>query len=202
MTQTGSLTSAISEFMDGRLAQLNTNIPGRVLKFNKNLYSIDAQVVIPRAITNSDGDRVIETIAVIHDVPLMMLGSGGTRIKFPISVGDAVLLLVCSRSIERWITQSTEDDPEDDRHHALDDAVAIPGIQPFNVANDATPQIEFTTNGQIHAGGSSPLATKADIDALIAIYNGHVHPASGGIVISPTVQVQTPITGSTVLKGS
>lgn len=103
--------------------------------------------------TSEQGDRTTTRLPVINNVPIIFPGSGGVRIKWPVKVGDYVWLNFCCRSIDRWLAQGGEVDPEDDRQHAIDDAVAFCIHNPAN-PNDATPMIEFTDTGILLGSGA------------------------------------------------
>ena len=120
----------------------------------------------------------MEPLPVITNVPIIFPGSRTTRVRWPIRKGDSVLLLFSSASLDRWLARGGVTDPGDERSYDLNDCVAIPGIADFLHADDDAVMIEFTENSQIHAGGSSPLATKADIDALRDHYAGHQHTSA------------------------
>ena len=64
-------------------------------------------------------------------VPVCFPGSGGWKVTFPISKGDTGLLIFCSRSIDRWLSEGGSVDPQDDRTHDLSDAVFVPGLTDF-----------------------------------------------------------------------
>jgi len=149
---TPTLGSAIGRAMEARLAELNVAIPARVESIDVDRYEISAQPLIKEAQIDESGERVAERQQIIHGIPVVMPGSGGTRIKFPITVGDTVLLLFASRSLDRWLVRGGEVDPEDDRRHSRNDAVAIPGLQSFADAGDASAIIEFKADGTINIG--------------------------------------------------
>jgi hypothetical protein len=52
----------------------------------------------------------------------------------PISVGDPGLLVFADGSLDVWLSHGGLVDPLNDRHHALSDAVFIPGLRSFNNA--------------------------------------------------------------------
>jgi hypothetical protein len=182
--------------MDSRLGEVNVSIPARVESYNPTTGRISAQPLIPRAYTDEEGNRQLEDLPVVNEIPIQFPGSGGARVKFPISVGDTVLLLFSQASLDKWLVTGTRVDPGDDRRHALTDAVAITGL--LHRLTDADPQIEFTSGGEIHAGGASALALNSDLEslraAIAAAVNGNAVPGAAAGV--------GPFTGTDVLKGS
>jgi hypothetical protein len=55
-----------------------------------------------------------------------------TDLVLPVSVGDTGLLVFADGSLDVWLARGGVVDPLDDRHHALSDAVFIPGLRPFS----------------------------------------------------------------------
>ncbi len=197
--RTPTLADALSGALESRLSDVFTALPGRVESYNSSTRRANVKPLIKRATTDEEGNRVAESLPVVTDVPVMFPGSGGVRVSFPVAAGEVVLLVFASASIDKWLDRGGEVDPLTDRRHSLSDAIAIPGLLAH--ASDADPMIKFTSNGQIHAGGSDALATKADIDDLRSYIVTHVHPAPGGTTSAPTGPVPSAA-GTTVLKGS
>jgi hypothetical protein len=181
--------------------KIYTALPGAIVSFDSGTNKASVQVLIEEAFTDENGNRKTATIPVINEVPVVFPGSGGVRIKFPISVGDTCLIVFSSASLDKWLSAGKLVDPIEDHAHDVNDAICIPGLNSLRGGQDTTPQIEFTESGQIHAGGSSPLATKADINALIAAYNTHIHGTPSGASAVPST-LATLATGTLVLKGS
>ncbi len=164
------------------LADVRVCAPARVVKFDASTRRCSAKLIIPEAHEDEDGERVIESLPVIVEVPVGFYGSGGCRIKIPVSVGDEVLLLFSRTSLDAWLAFGEVDDPEDDRTFHLSDAVAIVGFQAD--ATDAFPMIEFTST-QIQAGGSEKLALRDELNDLRSTFNAHSHPSNGSVPDPP-----------------
>lgn len=189
-----TLTHILQTMLDARLASVFTWLPGRIVSLTGNPNSVNVKPIIDQPIIDEKGERQIESLPIIEDVALIFPGSGGVRIRFPIGVGDYVVLLFSSSSIDRWITTAQEGDPQDDRHHALSDAIAIPGLLPLiqNPGN-ADIQLEFTSS-EIQAGGTQGLVT-------INEFNAHVH---SGVTTGPGTSgpPAPPALGTQILKGA
>jgi hypothetical protein len=56
----------------------------------------------------------------------------GADLVVPVEVGDTGLLVFADDSLDIWLSKGGLVDPLDDRHHALSDAVFIPGLRPFS----------------------------------------------------------------------
>lgn len=186
-------TPTLSEVLDRairtRLAGLRVGLPARVESYDAAKHKASVQPLILEGYEGEDGERAVERLPVINDVPVIFPGSGGTRVKFPIAKGDTVFLTFASSSLDRWLVTGGEVDPADERRHDLSDAVAIPGLMDFAHVSDHTPMIEFTAT-EIRAGGTQALVTKTEFD-------NHVHLCPAGTSGSPTV----PATGTTYLRG-
>lgn len=69
----------------------------------------------------------------ITNVPVEFPVGGGHSITWPLAPGDFVQLLHNDRSLDEWESVGGEDvTPADPRRSSITDAVAIPGIRPFN----------------------------------------------------------------------
>jgi hypothetical protein len=212
MNRSPALPHVIGAALTARLRGVRTCLPAEVVSYDAARTEISAQILINEGAPGEDGERVVERLPVINGVPVVFPGSGGIRIRFPINPGDPVLLVFCSSSIDRWLEQGGEVDPLDDRHHSINDAIAIPGLLPFPDSTDNFPVIEFTDE-VIKAGGQEPLALKADVDALrtklnsfIGKYNSHVHGGvttglGSSLVTATTETTQGAMTGTAILLG-
>ncbi len=195
--RTPTLAEALTGALDSRLSDVFTALPGRVEKYSSSTRRADVKPLIKRTTLDEEGNRIAESLPVITDVPVMFPGSGGVRVSFPVAVGDVVLLVFASASLDKWLDRGGEVDPLSDRRHSLSDAIAIPGLTART--SDADPMIEFTSNGQIHAGGSEPLVLRSEFLA-------HTHATAGTGAPSPPISgapgSAVTFPGTAVLKGS
>lgn len=193
------LTDLIEAHVGDALGEVNTCLPGRVEYYDSSTGRATVQPLVKRGFrSEEEGVREVERRPTITEVPVIFPGSGGVRIKFPIVVGDAVLLVFSSASLEKWLEFGAELDPEDDRKFHLTDAIAIPGL--LNRSDGGPPtggaQIEFTLAGQIHAGGSDSLALNSDLNDL----RSKIRAATNGDAVPGAVPA-TPYGGTSTLKG-
>ena len=105
-----------------------TALPGRVQSFDPSKQAADVEPLVHDTWDAEDGSLQTGPLPVIPSVPVCFPGSGGWRVTFPIAKGDTGLLVFCSRSIDRWLSEGGSVDPQDDRTHDLSDAVFIPGL--------------------------------------------------------------------------
>ena len=113
-------------------AEVYTALPGRVEAYDQAEQKASVQPLLRRAYVNDEDVRVVETLPVIHGVPVMFQSAGECSMSFPVRKGTSVLLLFAHGSLDRWLSKGGLVDPEDDRKHDLNDAVAIPGLRPFS----------------------------------------------------------------------
>jgi hypothetical protein len=192
---TPNLARIMGASLDARLAELEVCRPGRVESYSALTGRATVKPLILKPYRDEEGERQVADLPPITDVPVVFPGSGGARIKFPISVGDTVLLLFSSASLDRWLATGRNEDPVDERMHTLTDAIAIPGLA--HLFSDASPQIEFTLTGEIHAGGNRRLAYASDLEDL----RQEIAGAASGDAIPAAVNTLGPFTGTSVLRG-
>jgi hypothetical protein len=74
----------------------------------------------------SGAPTTIPPAVLTPDVP------SGADLVVPVAVGDTGLLVFADDSLDVWLSKGGLVDPLDDRHHALSDAIFIPGLRPFS----------------------------------------------------------------------
>ena len=147
---------------------------------------------------------------VIPCVPVVFPAAGGFSVTFPVNVGDTVLLVFASQSLDNWLFSDGHDtDPDDPRRHGLTDAIALPGLRPFTQALPSAqlPHLSIGKEGgaRIHVkqsevclGEENPtelvaIASRVEdaINALTEKFTAHVHIATpqGGPTSAPTPQL-------------
>lgn len=209
--RTPTLSELLRTAMSAKMTDVHTAIPAKVLSYDSTKQSVSVQPLIRRGYVDAAGERQVESLPVINGVPVSFPGSGNFSITWPLAEGDTGLLLFAEASIDKWKSYGGEVDPMDDRRFHLSDAVFVPGLRPFNSAIPSTgvhaTAMVIQSNGAIHAGGSSALALKADIDALRAWAATHTHIgcAPGGVLDlsgAPSTPGPPSAAGTTILKGA
>jgi hypothetical protein len=161
MTATPTWATTLRNLIASSQAGVFTALPGVVEEFFEDTKSARVRPSVMRISRSADGERETSEFPPINRVPVIFPGSGGVRVKFPVSRGDHVLLLFSHSALDNWLETGRVLDQGDDRHHDINDCVAIPGIQPFSSAGDADTIIEFTSLGEILLGGGSEPTFKA-----------------------------------------
>lgn len=201
--------------MDRRLRDVHVALAGRVESYDSDKQRADIQPLIQELLPLRDGGEKLETIPEIPNVPIIFPRAGGFFITFPIQKGDFVQLIVNERSLDRWLASQDGriTNPDDFRTHNLSDAVAIPGLYPFDLSiteggisdnmvmgQEGGSTIHIKPNGEIHAGSENATdfvglaqkmldelnQVKADLNAQKATSETHTH---GVLVATPGTPV-------------
>ncbi len=198
MNPTPSLETIFDLALSKRLKDVRVSIPGRIERYNPSTQKADVQPLVMEEYVDDLGDRQVKPLPVCTNVPVLFPGVGSWRITGPVHTGDTVMLLFSSSSIDRWAARGGMVDPQDDRHHDLSDAVAIPGLYDFaHLPTDAPNDAVVVHADALKLGGSDasdPVVRRSDLNAVVSWLTTHVH--SGGNILgltgNPTVSLTTP----------
>lgn len=218
MSRTPTFTEVIRAALDARAANVHTALPASVISYDSAAQTVNVQPLVKRVVQDfEEGLELVESLPQIPNVPVAFPRSGGDWITFPIAAGDTGLLVFCERSIDTWRATNRESDPGSVRMHNLSDAVFLPGLSATAAAltTSATATV-INVASALHLGGLNPaefvaLATKvlnelqafkADLDAVKATFDAHVHiltlTAGTGTAAPPAVPIATPHTPASV----
>jgi hypothetical protein len=200
---TPTLASVLAAALEARLADVHVALPAQVESFDADRRCVTVQPLIRQATTDTEsGERSVERLPVINDVPIVFPGSGAFCVEWPVAKGDTGLLVFSEASIDKWLTRGGDVDPLDDRRFNLSDAIFIPGLRSLNAPPSGSPAPAGTmilrTAGQIHAGGDQALALHAKLSALRDHVNGLMVNGSGSSVNGAAPSMGS---GTSVLKG-
>ncbi len=172
MSQKPTLAMVLELATRGALDGVRVALPGRVVAYDKARQRADVQPLIDDRYESEGGALVAEHLPIINDVPVAFQGAGGYSETFPLTKGDTVLLVFCSSSIARWKTTGALGDPADDRHHALPDAIAYPGVRDLAHVVTGVPAdawvITAPTGKQIRLGSSAATQAALKGDAFVS----------------------------------
>lgn len=152
MSQTPTLEEVILRAMDVRLERVDVMIPARIESYDPVTKKAEVQPLIMTPYFDEDEERQHERKAMCVEVPVILPGSGGTRIKYPVKVGDTVMLVVCSEELDNWLISGKEVIPRSAHRHNMRDVIAVTGLQAFPDACDAETLIEFTEDNKVLIG--------------------------------------------------
>lgn len=131
VNETPELEQIINSAIRSQLMDFKVCLPVRVEKYNKDRQEVDVQPLLKKQYRLND--KVV-SLPIIPSVPVNFTSSNGgkTYIVVPIKVGDLGYVVVCDRSIDKWLSGSGQEVlPEDVRIHNLTDAIFVPGLRPF-----------------------------------------------------------------------
>lgn len=216
MSEVPTLSGILSQLRENAMRSLRVCGPAKVTAYDASTQKCSVQPLIHEGVLDDDGERHVERLPVITNVPVIHFGGGGFQITVPVVVGDTVLVVYSDRSLDRWLVRGGEVDPDDDRAHDLSDAIAITGLRDFAHALASAPtdrirignqagdvKIDITST-EIQAGGSAALAKASDLTALkTAITNAVIVPMDGGESFQTTLLAALTSwpNPTTVLKG-
>lgn len=176
MTRNPKLAEVVGVALDARLEELMVCVPARVERYDSSLQLVDAQPLVKRTHEDEEGNRVLERMPVITNVPVVFPGGGGFGLRFPIARGDTVLLVFAADPLDAWKSLGGEVDPGEEGRFGLHDAVAIPGLRDFAHPRAGMPSAHIVVGREGVAEQAAALgesvqqylnAVKAWLDALV-----------------------------------
>jgi hypothetical protein len=187
-----SLEVMLERFRDAWQDELHTAIPGRVESYDATSQTATVKPLIRRALPKSDGSFAYEPLPAIHAVPITFPGAGGWFLRFPLTAGDTVLLVVCERDLARWRVTGEESVPVDVRAHHLSHAVAIPGLRSrqnqlptptgdaLELGHTSGATIRVNNDGTIQLGGTGATDLVA-LSSLVSTELTKIHTTLGSL---------------------
>ena len=133
MTSPVTLNDAIALATNYALTAIHTALPGSIISYD---YTTQKAVIQP-LLNKVWSDGTTTPMPVLENVPVIFPRAGGASLTFPVVEGDTCLLLFIERSIDLWLTQGGQVNPDDPRKFDLSDAVAIMGLFPFSESSEA-----------------------------------------------------------------
>lgn len=195
--------------MDGRLAQLNTAMPGRVQSYNAAKQTADIKPTLKRAVPTPDGDYILEELPVIPSVKVIHPGGTDWALHIPIATGDTVQLIINQWDHSEWSRTGEVVGPADKRDFSLAHAVALPGLRldskPITGASATNTTLHHSSGFAITVtpttfevggnGDAAALASKVltELQALVSTFNSHVHPYVDTLPVGTAASVTSPV---------
>ena len=186
----------LSSYFEYYLKDLMTAIPAVVVANDRLNESI---IAVKPAINERTLDGRVYPWPEVVDVPLVFPCSLTSAVTFPVNVGDTVLLVFSMRGLDGWKAgDGGLANPTDRRSHAIQDAVAIPGLYPIGRSrnNPNARNLPHSTNDLVF---SHNIGTGAEAEVRIK-------PSGQIEVTSPTKLIvmcpETEWTGNISLTGN
>ena len=201
-TQEPTLAEVVDAAMRSRMKEMfGCWLPARIESYDASTNKASVQVLVLDDYEDEAGDRQTERFPVINDVPVGWPSIGGKFcLKTTLSAGDVVVVMFASRPVDKWLSTGGFVDPEDNRHHDINDAFILPYRVDFGASNAST-MINITAT-EIQCGGTEPLVTRSEF-----LNHGHPIIATGatspctGPVAAPTPGTVSDFPGTSKLRG-
>jgi hypothetical protein len=139
----GGLDVAIAEYIESRLRDVHTMLPGRIVSFNATKQTAVVQPCIQRIFIAAGAVN----LPLCMDVPVVFPGGGGFFLTFCPAEGDECVLQFSERAIDFWYQNGGVQLPAEYQLHDLSDAIATVGLnsQPNVIQNLCTTGAELRT---------------------------------------------------------
>lgn len=162
-----NIVDTLQSFLDSRLTDVHTSIPGKIVSYNPDTERASVQPVIKVRRKVNEGIITVE-IPPIENVPVMMFHTKYFRLKVPLEKGDGVEIIFSEVGIGNFLNGTGGIvDPDDLSRFSLTDAYCIPGLWGKNLPNN-TPTFEVDKLGNlVLLGGSSPFVKGDTLETLL-----------------------------------
>lgn len=188
MSRTPDLLQLLNEIIEAKLLEIHTSLPASIVSYD---YDKNLAVVKPALKRKYKKEESAIDLPLINDVPVGIYRMGESWIRLPINPGDEGQLIICERSIDKWITEGGTIDPEDFRKFSLADAVFWPGLTSQKKLMHSKSKktsveiknkkgvIEITPDGKFKIGNGELEAITLLIDLVDKLINAKVNTAIG-----------------------
>lgn len=199
-----SLLPTLQKFFDSRTADMHTAIPGRIVEYDPVRQEAVVQPLIKRRYYDASGNPngVVDQPAIVA-VPVVFPSAAGGIISFPIKKGDSVLIIFSEVSIDSFnFSDGTATvDPDDNRQFSYADAIAIPGLSPFNVALGSHPE-NVVVRFNVGTANENSVSLKPNGDVQIDTPSNFVVNAGGNIELNAGGTLDAIASGVVTIDGS
>lgn len=138
------------------LGDINVAIPATIVNYEPSSMRATVKPSIPKRLSNGETLLAPQIVNVPVCFPVADVAGNVAMITLPMKSGDGVLLVFSHRSIENWLSGST-DVPDDPRMFDLSDAFAMPSC------NARSPQADGVNLSVQYGKGSIKIAPNGDV---------------------------------------
>ncbi|EFM88741.1 phage baseplate assembly protein V [Actinobacillus pleuropneumoniae] len=168
------------------LGDINVAIPATVVSYEPSSMRATVKPSIPKRLSNGDILPAPQIVNVPVCFPVADVAGNVAMISLPMKSGDGVLLIFSHRSLENWLSGST-DAPDDPRMFDLSDAFAMPSC------NAKSPQADGVNLSIQYGKGSIKIAPSGDVTINA--------PSTKIIAPQNTIEGDVNITGNLTARG-
>ncbi len=221
------LESVMKQYITNNVNGMFTAMPARIERvISLPEQRVDVQLLVDRV--RPEGESLKHPI--IMNVPVVFPGSKSSQLTFPLIVGDVVLCVFSQRSIQRFKLGAEESHtPLDFAKYSRNDAIAIPGLFPFeqarnnpnkrslshdpsdavlthNIGTDAECEFRLKASGDIEVNAPGNTVTvNCDNSIVNADTSSTVNTTTATINASGSTTIdspQTTVTGDMLVQGT
>jgi hypothetical protein len=182
----------IRSAIEAALSEIHVSMPGRV-----ESYDAQTQLADVKPLLQESAAGPVVSLPVITGVPVIQPRSGGFRLSLPVAVGDTVHLVFCERSLDNWLANGGDVDPNDVRKFHLSDAVAYVGLHDNKNAFSSSPANTLAIGKD--DGSVDIQITASDISIVTTASSGKINITAG---VGGVVNVDVGAGGAINLGGS
>lgn len=183
-TPTDILRGAISNFMNN----VHTALPGIFVSYDPSENKAVVQPALNKNYTSG-----MMPMPILDNVPVLF----PPNVFFPINEGDYCLLVFSERALDPWLNAGGQVTPTDPRKFDLSDAIAIPGLMPFNgdfssnnnqdfVINYSGSEIRINLNGDVIIKTSNKVAIGTPSTEVLDVISQLMTLLQGAVVMGPS----------------
>ena len=182
------------EEINDYLADINVAIPGTIVSYSASNMRATVKPSIPKRLSNGETLQAPQIVNVPVCFPVA--DGGKAMITLPMKPNDGVLLVFSHRSIENWLSGST-DSPDDPRMFDLSDAFAIPSVNAKSPTADPNNLCVMYGAGTIKIAPSGDVTINAPSTTIIAPQN----TIEGSLKVTGSINCDSDITAKGEVSG-
>ena len=190
-----SLQELLTNSFNYSSSKMYTSIPCIVMKVHDSLNA--CKVDVQPSVKNLYKSGAVEEHPPILGVPVMFPASKTSSFTFPINIGDTVLCVFASKSIDNFkLGSGAPTIPNDYRRFDKRDAIAIPGLFPFSASINSPSKHTWTHSTQdavvahnLGTGNEVEVRLKANGDCVVSTNQKVIVNCQDAVVNSTTVDV-------------
>jgi len=160
-----------------------------------------ANVILGFLTARITDDGEVPDLPLQINVPVEWMRTSTGYLTFPLVPGDTGKVVICDRSLEKWLQTGSPTDPGLRTTHQLIDGVFQPGLHPD--IDPITPPTSLTHTVlegvliKLGVGATTEAAVLGTIflslyNDLVTKFNAHIHVTTATVGASPTVGVLSP----------